>query len=155
MRSDIVIGDFLKFAVQCYQEKDGRWTWMKQPPPSKKPILAFCPEAQRKTTKAIKKAQKMTVRQKLLKGLSLSAHLLHDYTQISIILSSFGLTCVIKIGNYLDRCYGFGKEVGDTSKAKYWYRLKINLNSANRLYHFMLMYIYLCLQNSAAKFVGR
>ncbi|KAM1185860.1 hypothetical protein ACFX2G_015432 [Malus domestica] len=53
-----------------FDEKDGRWTWMKQPPPSKKPILAFCPEAQRKTTKAIKKAQKMTVRQKLLKEFS-------------------------------------------------------------------------------------
>ncbi|KFK30611.1 hypothetical protein AALP_AA6G004000 [Arabis alpina] len=55
-----------------FDEGDGMWKWMKAPPPSKKAAVNLLDPEERKTMrKAIREARSNTVREKLLKGLSL------------------------------------------------------------------------------------
>ncbi|KAF8086101.1 hypothetical protein N665_0635s0031 [Sinapis alba] len=51
-----------------FDEVEGRWTWMKPPPASKKPVIVLDPEGRKITKKAMKAAHPNTLREKLLKG---------------------------------------------------------------------------------------
>ncbi|KAM5573716.1 E3 ubiquitin-protein ligase ORTHRUS 2 [Rosa sericea] len=53
-----------------FEEKDGCWKWIKAPPISKKPVQTLDPADRKRSRKAMRKAQNMTVRERLLKEFS-------------------------------------------------------------------------------------
>lgn len=50
------------------QEVDGRWKWKKPPPPSEEKVVYVNPEEGEKVKKVIRKAQTISMREKLLQG---------------------------------------------------------------------------------------
>ncbi|OVA17365.1 zinc finger protein [Macleaya cordata] len=53
-----------------YDEEEGRWKWKKPPPLSRKPMDSENPEERKRARRAIKLAQNLSVREKLLKEFS-------------------------------------------------------------------------------------
>ncbi|XP_057480249.1 E3 ubiquitin-protein ligase ORTHRUS 2-like [Actinidia eriantha] len=53
-----------------YDEKEGCWKWKKQPPRSKKRVTASCPQDTEQEFKALRKAHKKSLKERVLKELS-------------------------------------------------------------------------------------
>lgn len=62
-RQELILFNLFSF---LFKETDERWKWMKPPPASRKPVHTGNPE---NSIVRIRRAQKLSVREKLLKGL--------------------------------------------------------------------------------------